>query len=459
MGCDFTNAPETEVLARARELVGRTLRQLHPNGLNARRGKGAFGQLVEELHFGYAPNSDASPDFPVARLELKATGVVRSRAAGWQAKERLVLGIVDYLNLPSEHAFRASAFFLKNARLLLVVYEWARDRDVLDHRINLVDVLELDALSPSDQKVIEDDWWTIRRFVEDGRAHELSEGHTNYLVAARKGAGKGLDLRPQPRSSLPAPQRAYSLKASFVSRVLTAAYDRQAQARLRELEAPLLTTSDLAAGLTLDDAVATRLRPYIGRTDKDIRNQVAPELNPRAKALHATLVRRMLGVQTREIEEFEKADVTLKVVRISASGNPREAVSFPAFRYADLARQTWRTSDLRYALTRRFLFAFFRYKEGVLVFERATFWTMPTATLEAEARRVWVETVCRVRRGRADDLPNTSFSPVVHVRPHARNASDTDVTPDGKRVVKKSFWLNASYVGEVYRSTAAADNF
>lgn len=456
MGFDFTNAPETEVLARARELVGRTLRQLHPDRANVRRGKGAFGQLVEELHFGYAPNSDAAPDFRAARLELKATGVVRSRAAGWQAKERLVLGIVDYLSLPSEHAFHASAFFVKNARLLLVVYEWAKDRDVLDHRVNLVHVLELDALSPNDRKVIEDDWRTIRRFVEEGRAHELSEGHTNYLVAARKGAGKGRDLRTQPRSSVPAPQRAFSFKASFVSRVLTEAYDRQARARLREVEAPLLTPADLAAGRTLDEAVATRLLSYVGRTDTDIQAEVAPELNPEAKAFHATLVRRMLGVQTRAIEEFEKADVTLKVVRVLASGKPREAISFPAFRYSDLARQAWRTSDLRSELTRRFLFAFFRYRDGVLLFERATFWTMPTATLETEARRVWIETVRRVRRGRADDLPNTAFSRVVHVRPHARNASDTDVTPDGTLVVKKSFWLNASYVGEVYRTTAAA---
>jgi len=321
-----------------------------------------------------------------------------------------------------------------------------------------VDVLELDSLPPKDRKVIEDDWKTIRRFVWEGRAHELSEGQTNYLVAARKGAGKGRDMRAQPMSSLPAPQRAYSLKASYVSRVLTEAYDRQARARLREREAPLITAEDLAAGRTLDEAVAMRLEPYTGRTDADIHAEAAPDLSTNAKDFYATLVRRMLGVQTRAIEEFEKADVTLKVVRIGAKGKPREALSFPAFRYTDLAHQAWRTSDLRSELTRRFLFAFFRYRKAVLVFERATFWTMPTTTLESEARRVWVETVRRVRRGQAHDLPNTSFSSVVHVRPHARNSSDTDVTPQGTNVVKKSFWLNASYVGEIYRGTAPTND-
>lgn len=458
MSCDYANAPEHIVLARARELVGRTLRQLHAKRAVGRRGKGAFGQLVEELHFCYKPNSDPAPDFKTANLELKATGVVRSRSAGWRAKERLVLNIIDYRLLPREEAFLASAFFVKNSRLLLIVYEWAKERNPLDYPVNLVHVLELDALPPKDRKVIEDDWNTIRRFVEEGRAHELSEGHTNYLVAARKGAGKGRDMRAQLRSTLPAPQRAYSLKASYVSRVLTEAYDRQARARLREHEAPLITAEDLAAGRTIDEAVAMRLRPYTGHTDADIHADVAPDLRTNAKAFHATLVRRMLGVQTREIEEFEKADVTLKVVRIVASGNPREAISFPAFRYSDLVHQAWRTSDLRSELTRRFLFAFFRYVDGVLVFERATFWTMPTATLEAEARRVWIETVRRVRRGRAHDLPNTTFSSVVHVRPHARNARDTDITPQGIYVVKKSFWLNASYVGEIYRATAPTND-
>ena len=454
MQLDFRHEPEGVVVAHARRLIGRTLRELYGDSPDQRSGKGAFGQLVEQLHFGYAPNSDVSRDLETAALELKATGVVPSGTSRWRAKERLVLNIIDYMALPGETAYRGSAFFMKNARILLVVYEWAVNHGPLDHRVNLVHVLDLDTLPPKDQMVIEDDWFTIRRFVAQGRAHELSEGHTNYLVAARKGAGRGRDLRSQPCSVEPAQQRAYSLKATFISRLLVDAYDTQARQRLEASQAPLLRDDDVEAGRSIEEAVSSRMARFVGHSDVAIQESIAPDLNRRAKGYHATLVRRMLGVTTHAVEEFEKADVTLKVVRVQPNGRPRESVSFPAFRYQDLARQTWRTSALRTQLSRRFLFAFFMYRDGVLHFERASFWTMPVRTLEFEARRVWVETVRRVRTGRANALPDSSFSDTVHVRPHARNSMDTDVTPQGQQVVKKSFWLNASYVGEVFQATA-----
>lgn len=458
MTMDYTTASEALVLTRARELVDRTLRQLYPHQLRSRRGKGAFGQLVEELHFNYTVNSDQRRDFPQAGLELKATGVVPGVGHTWRAKERLVLSIINYERLPSEAEFSTSAFYEKNARLLLVVYEWQVGVDPGDLMVNLVHVLDLDELAPADRKIIGDDWRTIQRYVLEGKAHQLSEGLTNYLSAARKGAGRGRDLRSQPFSVFRAPQRAYSLKQSFLTRVLAEAYDAQARERSLARAAPLLALADIDAGRTLEETVALRLAPFVGRDVGSIHREVAPDLNTGAKGFYATLVRRMLGVTTRSIDEFEKADVTMKVVRLRSDGRPRESISFPAFRYRHLAHQTWRTSDLRAELTRRFLFVFFREAGGALVFERATFWSMPPTTLDGEARRVWVETVRRVRAGRAGSLPGQAFSGVVHVRPHARNAADRDVTPQGQLVVKKSFWLNASYVAEVYRSTAPAQD-
>jgi hypothetical protein len=37
-------------------------------------------------------------------------------------------------------------------------------------------------------------------------------------------------------------------------------------------------------------------------------------------------------------------------------------------------------------------------------------------------------------------------SPITHVHPHARNSKDTDTLPNGKKAVKKCFWLNREYV-------------
>ena len=36
-------------------------------------GKGRLGQMVEKYFFGYEPNSDPTPDFSEANLELKCT--------------------------------------------------------------------------------------------------------------------------------------------------------------------------------------------------------------------------------------------------------------------------------------------------------------------------------------------------------------------------------------------------
>ena len=67
-----------------------------------------------------------------------------------------------------------------------------------------------------------------------------------------------------------------------------------------------------------------------------------------------------------------------------------------------------------------------------------------------EAMRVWEETKRRVMIN-ARDLPRTSESKVAHVRPHAKNKKDVDLTPQGELIVKRCFWLNGSYIADVVR--------
>ena len=38
---------------------------------------------------------------------------------------------------------------------------------------------------------------------------------------------------------------------------------------------------------------------------------------------------------------------------------------------------------------------------------------------------------------------------VAHVRPHARDSSDTYPLPDGREMSKQCFWFNRAYVGSV----------
>jgi len=449
---DFTNAERPEVLAQARLLVGRTLRQLYGEDVEVPKGKGAFGQLVEWLHFGYPPNSLKEADFPVANLELKATGAVVT-SNGWRAKERLVLGNINYGELAEEEQFEASTFYVKNGQLLLVVYFWVAEKSPLEYRILGVGVIGMADMDPADRQIIKDDWKKIRQAILDGRAHELSEGDTVYLKAARKGAGTGQDDRRQPFSSVPAPNRAFSFRQSFLSRLIEPLID--GAKILREDEQALVQDEVELETKTFDDLVLERFEPFLGRTVEDLASDLDPSLNRRAKGFYADLARRMLGVSTRRIEEFEKADISMKTVRIQGRRKrPRESMAFPAFRYRDLAHQTWLDSDLHDALSKRFLFVFFVHDGESYRLSHVAFWAMPETTLEDEVRPVWEETVRRIESGRAHDLPSSGDSRVAHVRPHARNAADTDITPYGSNVVKKSFWLNASFIGEIFEETA-----
>lgn len=68
-----------------------------------------------------------------------------------------------------------------------------------------------------DLPVILDDYKRITDKIKQGKAYELSESDGNYLSTCTKGAGKGKDLKQQPYSDVPAKQRAWELKSSYMT--------------------------------------------------------------------------------------------------------------------------------------------------------------------------------------------------------------------------------------------------
>ena len=59
-------------------------------------GKGGLGNLIEEVYFGYAANSDSISDFVEAGVELKATPYEQKKNGKFRAGERLVLTMISY---------------------------------------------------------------------------------------------------------------------------------------------------------------------------------------------------------------------------------------------------------------------------------------------------------------------------------------------------------------------------
>ncbi len=432
----YDPASPSSIERYAKRLVGHTLREMLAEEAPAayQTGKGRFGDIVERSYFGINPGNVSGPDFADAGVELKTTPLKRV-GTKLRAKERLVLQMIDYMSVHREE-WATSSFLKKNSSILLLFYLWEREADMLDY---VFKIARLWSIPEEDLEIIRDDWEKIVAKVRDGEAHTLSEGDTMYLAACVKGAS-GSKRRKQPFSHEPAKPRAFSLKASYMNSVIDESLRFE----------PTVAAAELKSGRTFEQVIHDRFRPHIGTSADDIADQLGVTIKRGAKNFYSVLTNRILGIGDKaRPAEFEKADVTIRTVRLKPTGMPKEAVSFKAFNYLDLVQQEWEDSDLRDDLTRRFFFVIYQLdRDGTPTLLRTQFWTMPIEDVEIHGRRCFERTVELIMRDKADELPRSSENKVCHVRPHGRDSSDTLPAPSGKQVVRKSFWLNQRYLAE-----------
>ena len=426
------------ILNFAKLLTGKTLDEVVtlPNSVANSSNKGNLGGLIE-AHFFELPPSSRGIDFPDAGLELKTTGLVKKADGSFRAKERLVLTMINYLNIVDED-WGNSVFFLKCRLMLILFYLYEKGVPSFDQKFVLEPILY--RISEHDEAVIRRDWEFIREKVREGKAHEISEGDTYYLGACRKGAG-GPDeaLRPQPFSDQGAKARAFSFKPSYMN-ILIEGLDE---------EKPALGVS---ASVSFEEATELKFSPYLDLSVEEISSRLNHFKSSRyQKAFNRELALRILAGDGKVVPELEKAGIELKTIRLKSNGKPREAMSFPGFKYLEIVSQDWEDSSFFEKLESRFLFVVFMEDEaGVERLSRVVYWNMPYDD-RLEAKRVWEDTKRRVAID-ASDLPKGTESHIAHVRPKARNASDTIPTPQGTMLVKKCFWLNRDYVSSILDS-------
>ncbi len=420
----------TSIVEYAERLVGHSLKDLIPAGVLAdpRKRRGSFGNAMEEYYFEYAPNSDGGPDFKEVGIELKTTPLKRTRKDQLVAKERLVLTMIDY-NTVVEETFETSHLIEKAASILLVSYMWEPKTNPIDYQIVNA---ELWGIPDEDLPQIKADWETVVNKIRAGHAEDISGSDTLYLEACTKAANATI-RRSQPFSDIPAKPRAWALKSSY----MTAAQNKMltgAKSIARKADEKRLTLLEL---------VKKRFEPYFGMTEDELKERF--ELS-RSKDLCARITRRILGVAADEkIEEFEKAGIKSKTIRLQKNGRPKEAVSFPAIDYFDLEITPFEKSDFYGYLQQRYLFVLYRFDGKVYRMSNVCFWQMPDRDLD-EAKRCYRQMQVNVQNGQADASVGSTENRCCHVRPHGRNAADTRPQPHGRPVTKKSFWLNQSYL-------------
>lgn len=421
----------------ATQLVGKTLRET--TGVesidNPASRKGSLGNAVEYYYFKFDPNSDSNPDFNEVGIELKTTPLKKTKKGELVSKERLVLSMINYMDVIDE-TWETSAVLKKSEKILLLSYLHDPDRNPVDYEFYLA---ELWSIPDEDLYTIKRDWEVVVNKVREGRAHEISSGDTLYLEACTKAADS--DVRcSQPYSDIPAKPRAWALKRSYMTAVTK-----------RMLDAQGIQRDDAQKELSLKELVEQRFDEYIGYTEEDLayKFNLIKEGTKRPKNLGALITKRILGVdEGSKILEFEKAGIKTKTMRIKSNGVPKESISFPVFDYIKLVETDFESSDFLSYLEQKYLFVIYREDpdiRGEYHLDNVLFWQMPEEDL-VEAKRCYDEMRQRVINRQADNSVKSTENRCCHVRPHGRDSKDTKMTPYGVPVVKKCFWLNAKYI-------------
>ena len=199
---------------------------------------------------------------------------------------------------------------------------------------------------------------------------------------------------------------------------------------------------------TLEECITKKFKINYGLNINEIEAKYNININKASKSYYYYLAKKILNIEADYIEEIQKANIKIKSIRVENDGKIKEHMSFPAFKYKELAKEQWKTSTLREFFNgTKFLFIVFKENNnGQRELQKILFWNMPISDLETDVRKVWLKTLKKIRRNEFNDFPRATENRILHVRPHASNAQDTYPAPNGENYTKKCFWLNKNYI-------------
>lgn len=429
------------------------------------KSKGQYGNYIEKYFYGYLPNSDSAADFEKVGVELKVTPFKVNKNGTISAKERLVLTILNYMEENLED-FYSTHLWQKCSKILLLFYNGLIPGQTMSDYI--IEKVFLYEWFEEDMGVILEDYHRIVEKIKQGKAHELSESDGNYLSTCTKGAGKGKDFRSQPFSDEPAKQRAWELKSSYMTYLINHKIFNQV-----DQESILATARGEKKSFT--QIIADKILVYKGFSEEELYSRF--NVNPKAKGKNSTLVRNILGLtgDLEKTQEFQKANMNLRVIRVDKNGLPKEDSPFKNYQFEELAKNdVWEESHPYLEIcNKRFLFVIFReVSDKLFVLDDIKFWGFPDRLIP-EVQRVWNETRKIIQDGIvlsqsgnkvSTNFPQSKINTILFTKIHAPNTyyeirpnefvgkgklTDTDRLPDGRRITKHSFWIPKKFLKDV----------
>lgn len=465
----------SSVLACARALEGKSLKQIAQElgkpELLQRRGKGVGGQLLQSC-FGINPDdSRAEPDIPEVQLddgryadvELKIVPLI-TKKRGVRVKERCKVTNIQYEKLLKE-TWQSSRAKHKLTAVIFIFYRYTDAATWAESKVDKIVSWMLDESSARDTIVL--DWKRTWQFVNDGRAHEISEGHGMILGACTTGAGHDSKYVKQPKNELQlARKRAFALKPAFLQTTYNYATKPSNYRSINTLSKRVISGD-------LQSEILSHLNKWRGKRLGDIASDLKIPCD-NAKQAGALLVRRALGVvaDDKKLLELEVAGVKPKTIPVRRSDlRPLEAMSFPPMLLKDFVEEDWDDSEFRAHLDCLLFIPVFAEKPRQNVWTRVlgkSFFWIPSEDEEDGIEREWrmfqneimagKAAYKRVKGRRVSCLTPGSMTHYIHLRPKSRDGTVDDVGPDGRRTQKLCFWLNQKFVQEILRKNLSEDS-
>lgn len=322
---------EEELLNYTNSILGKKFKEIDKQGLlKNKKDKGVLGKIVETGFYGYDLNSKAEADFSDLGIELKVTGYKKNIRGSFSAKERLVLGMINYYDILNEE-FDFSKVLFKNKKLLMIWYEYDYENkdNYGEFQIKCYNLYDMD----NDIDVFKNDFNTIKNTISQGNAHLLSEGDTSYLGACVKASNSKVKVK-QPHSQSLAKPRAFSLKNSYMTGLL------------RSLKFPKKQPSTYK---TAYNYVHSKFKPYFGLNQLEIFESLGISLNSDKipKNMNKMISDKIIGKDSdlTEIDDvFNKTTFIIKNLPVDDNNYPIERLSFRNL-YLPEFNEDWEDSD------------------------------------------------------------------------------------------------------------------
>ncbi len=455
-----------ELLKKLKRLNGKTVGEIDSSNLLGNpKNKGSIGQVIQK-YLGKDLDNDKSMDFPEAQVELKVTGLLsyenKSKGA-YHAKERLVLSDINYNNDYKEE-FEDSHVIKKCSDILMTCYEYIKPCGNEKPEFSKFPVIDsfIMSLSDADLMILKRDYDFIMNKIKNGLADQISESDTNYLATCTKAADSSVRTT-QPFSNKLAKPRAFAFKPSFLTSMIRQYISNE------NYQSILDKVKDMQA-FSLEAYVLDKFRPWFGKTEDELGYTFNVTTN--AKNRYSVYADRIFKVSSLEnSEEFQKADISVKTIRIQKGGNIKEKMSFPQMDFEEVASTPWEESSVReYFADKRFLFLIYKETDKGYVFDNAFFYNFTDSIIDEfigytykktqeilKSENIVTSKEIKTIKGESKVVHSTNFvgikeNPICHVRPHARDFNDQNPLPVQDKLTgytsyeKQCFWIDTRFI-------------